>query len=692
MICDPSCQTCSGGGANQCLTCPSGKYFYAGNNSCLSCNVDGFYISGYDCLACDPSCKSCSGPAATDCLSCFPDDTLTSQNTCTISSSATAEIAEKASEAASASSQTNEATTSILPLLANGASTTVILLAEFAGDALFYRFINVKFPQNFMDFCVTLEEDLFPNPYENLDCFQSELGKFQEFELSTCFLENSGHLLNKEAFAIVLIALSWFLSWLLKDHKRLAKPVIYVRTVLTWNTLINYALEDFKELILVSILNLYERPSKRRRLNEIASSTGSRFSFVIAVFIIFAYMAMFALFGYLLNRKVKREPPSDTKIPPSSIAFDDLQDQSKKNGNDNEKQIQEKNEIRETEKWMKVPQAFESISSDLKNDSWFSRNFILILELSGFLSVLVFLFLQDHGIVQAVLYLVINLILLILVVFIYKPFELKLQTRLFAMNFLSRIVMAVLAIFIGARPDQFSNEQFGLVLIILTVATILINSSISVWLLIKMIVTYCKAKIKARRLAKAKKIKTHPLSPINDVFISDIDTPQKSPSIINNEPAKFSSQLSLIGDKDLAYSIKIDSPKSKIEVSEHEGDRSISEKVKLRVDDSYSTSKLGLVLRKSNSPRFSKINLDTLGDSPLSITSTFRFTSNKRARFSQTVDFESKSQLHESKEIDKKSGVLHESREIEKKGDIIEELSMIVEDPDRLKAGSENKL
>ena len=687
MICDPSCQTCSGGGANQCLTCPSGKYFYAENNSCLSCNVDGFYISGYDCLACDPSCKSCSGPAATDCLSCFPDDTLTSQNTCTISSSVTAEIAEKASEAASASSQTNEATTSILPLLANGASTTVILLAEFAGDALFYRFINVKFPQNFMDFCVTLEEDLFPNPYENLDCFQSELGKFQEFELSTCFLENSGHLLNKEAFAIVLIALSWILSWLLKSHKRLAKPIIYVRTVLTWNTMINYALEDFKELILVAILDLYERPSERRRLSEHVSSVGSRFSYVIAVIIIVAYIAMFAFFGYLLNRKVKRNLSSNITSQTRGIDGD-LQGQSEQSGSQN----QEKGEVPEPEKWMKVPQAFESISSELKNDSWFSRNFILILELSGFLSVLVFLFLQDHGIVQAVLYLVINLILLILVVFIYKPFELKLQTRLFAMNFLSRIVMAVLAIFIGARPDQFSNEQFGLVLIILTVATILINSSISVWLLIKMIVTYCKAKIKARRLAKAKKIKTHPLSPINDVFISDIDTPQKSPSIINNEPAKFSSQLSLIGDKDLAYSIKIDSPKSKIEVSEHEGDRSFSEKVKLRVDDSYSTSKLGLVLRKSNSPRFSKINLDTLGDSPLSITSTFRFTSNKRARFSQTVDFESKSQLHESKEIDKKSDVLHESREIQKKSDIIEELSMIVEDPDRLKAGSENKL
>ena len=603
-----------------------------------------------------------------------------------------AEIVEKVSEVASASSQANEATTSILPLLANGAGTTVILLSEFAGDILFYRFINVKFPQNFIDFCVILQEDLLPNPYENLNCRQSEMGKFQEFELSACFLENSGHLLNKEALALVLTAISWFLSWLLKGHTRLSKPIIYVRTVLTWNTLINYLLEDFKELTLVAILDLYQPASERRRLSNFDESVGSRFSNVIAIAILVTYVAMYAFFGYLLNRKRKPDPPSSATSSPSRSNI--LQDQNKYDKHRQPIAEIERTKEEKESKWVEVPRAFNSISSELKNDSWFSRNFLLIFEFSSLLTVLNLVFLQDHGTIQAINYFAINLILLILVVFVYKPFESQLQTRLFAINFFSRLIIGILAILIGASSDYLSNDQIGLTLIALTVTTMLINSLVSIWLILKITIQFCRA----RRLKSRNK--THPLSQPKRIFDAETSSYQNSaiPSLF--ESTKFTSPKNLSFDKDSSFRVQIKELKGKSEDLESEEDRPnlekdcislcsrittlstvepVFEKVKPRAADSYAPTKLGMLLRKSKSPGTPvKISLDTLSDLSPSNNSVLRLSYFRKTRLSQDLETESETKIQQSKEP-------------EKKIDIIDQLNMIVEDLELLKVGTQNK-
>lgn len=122
--CHPSCATCSGGGFDQCLTCPENaglrlgkcicRYGYAqssdllscvkcastcgscdgpnassctsckGNASLIpgtlssSCNCDtGFYLSSDSwCLSCHSSCKACNGPSASQCTLCPPGLTL----------------------------------------------------------------------------------------------------------------------------------------------------------------------------------------------------------------------------------------------------------------------------------------------------------------------------------------------------------------------------------------------------------------------------------------------------------------------------------------------------------------------------------------------------------------------------------------------------------------------------------------
>ena len=83
MNCDARCQTCSAGAsATSCLSCPSGAYLLSSNNSCIACNVDGYFISGYECHQCDSPCKTCSG-TSTYCLTCEASNyLLQSNNSC----------------------------------------------------------------------------------------------------------------------------------------------------------------------------------------------------------------------------------------------------------------------------------------------------------------------------------------------------------------------------------------------------------------------------------------------------------------------------------------------------------------------------------------------------------------------------------------------------------------------------------
>lgn len=69
--CHTSCQTCSGGNNNNCITCVSGKFLAFGLGTCLDACPDGQYApsSSQTCLSCNVNCKTCSG-SSTHCDSC----------------------------------------------------------------------------------------------------------------------------------------------------------------------------------------------------------------------------------------------------------------------------------------------------------------------------------------------------------------------------------------------------------------------------------------------------------------------------------------------------------------------------------------------------------------------------------------------------------------------------------------------
>ncbi|KAJ2927120.1 hypothetical protein H1R20_g10018, partial [Candolleomyces eurysporus] len=77
LKCHPDCQTCSGPSFNQCSTCPTSRPVLstvtgATSGRCLpTCNKNQYFdATTKTCQSCDGNCASCSGPGANSCLSC----------------------------------------------------------------------------------------------------------------------------------------------------------------------------------------------------------------------------------------------------------------------------------------------------------------------------------------------------------------------------------------------------------------------------------------------------------------------------------------------------------------------------------------------------------------------------------------------------------------------------------------------
>lgn len=98
LKCDPSCQTCNGSLAANCITCVTGLQFSNGNclgclSSCLSCSApticsacpagkilingscldqcpERSFQNGTSCSSCDITCKTCSNGSSIGCTTC----------------------------------------------------------------------------------------------------------------------------------------------------------------------------------------------------------------------------------------------------------------------------------------------------------------------------------------------------------------------------------------------------------------------------------------------------------------------------------------------------------------------------------------------------------------------------------------------------------------------------------------------
>ena len=518
--CHSSCKECDGPTKTDCTECFSGSYLNTIDGTCSSCIMDGFFIQGGFCKQCDPTCKTCDGPERTDCLSCYPSHYYNSTNqTCIVKSKSSLYPPTQASTIASLSLQTQSAAASILPMIVKGASTTAILLSDFVGDTLMYRYINVVWPENFFAFCYTLYYNFLPNPYQDLYTPDSQIGKFKDFEMSVYLLANSGNTLDRELYAIVVILLTWPLSMMLKKYPRVQKPLITIRDTFTWGTLMTFLMGDFTELWLHSMLQFRE-----------FEYTGpySGFCYALGIMVFIGYPLTYVYFVYLLNRKKKptANAGSSNAIPTSETLADDENEPGKPKV-----------------EWEEVPTRWNFISADLKRENWYARNFILVSQGVNAIMCCILFFLQDHGLIQASLYFAVNLIYTILTLFVYKPFESVFQTRIFALNFGVKLLMAGFAVALGAGGEVTANETVGLAMVSICIGTIFANAILSVWAIFKTAIGNCK-KVRVKRKIMKEKAKIMPLRVKTLNAKSDVE----SAATAMNAPHKLNSPTIMINE------------------------------------------------------------------------------------------------------------------------------------------------
>ncbi|KAF8621245.1 hypothetical protein AX15_007955 [Amanita polypyramis BW_CC] len=89
LTCHPDCATCSGGGFNQCSSCPSNRPVLV-NGRCLpTCGKSQFFdTTTSSCQACDSSCSSCSAAGLGNCLACANTNSVLRSGSCTTASCA----------------------------------------------------------------------------------------------------------------------------------------------------------------------------------------------------------------------------------------------------------------------------------------------------------------------------------------------------------------------------------------------------------------------------------------------------------------------------------------------------------------------------------------------------------------------------------------------------------------------------
>ena len=443
--------------------------------------------------------------------------------------------------------QLQSASTSILPILLGGASTTAVLLVGFVSDILIYRFINVPFSKPFKEFASTLYSNFIPNPYSGLqveyNVSKSSIGKFKEFGMSSVMLGNSGNSLDREAYALAMIILSLVGMFTFKNYEKIASVFMKIKNMFMWNVFLTYYIGDFTELVLFSLIQLRE--------NE-CNGIYPGFACIISVLILASYVILHSLFAYLLNRKpdvldemdvaLQAEDTSPNIASPSRVQNSRL---AKSIGSRLAKCVAP-NPLKAVKKplqsrWAPIPSSLSMIIADIKQNNYFNRNYLLILQGKNLLIVLILLFLQDYGTAQAAMYLVIEIIYEILILGIFRSFEQKVQLFLFGVNQSCKVIIGIIALYIGAAspiPDN-TNNKLGLTIIGITLAAIVINGLVAIASL------FTGVKASYKKFKKNRQKKTNSVQPLPKV---EPETPRNAVCLeVQNALQKSSISLSVDG-------------------------------------------------------------------------------------------------------------------------------------------------
>ena len=441
-----------------CTTCVTSTYLITSNNSCVSCDVNGYFISDTLCQECDSACLTCNGTTSSNCLSCKPGRYL-ENSTCLLIGH---EFISTGGRIAGLTAQMQYIATTVMPVMLAERSTSAMILVGFLADVGHYKYLNVPFPENFVSFCEQMESLDLPNIFANMDSLNggnnptSIVEKFQFWDVSATLLDNSSFAIAKELITLAIILGLNIIVFLLKEFPKLSDFVRKVRTIFMWNAFLSYYLGDFAELQLYSMIQMRE---------NYVSSPYTNFSFALAVIIVSTYTLLGVYFLYILNKKHSKWQVTPER--PHSISAATK---------------------RSEQKWEKVPDSLEILIEDFHENPRFSRNFILVMLLETFLQVLVIFFFQDNRLAQAIMYLIIVLGFFSLSAW-KRPYKSKRQMKILLLNQGNKVVMGIFAVIFGINAKvQFVSIELitgmGFILILLILIVMGINLAMALRIII----------------------------------------------------------------------------------------------------------------------------------------------------------------------------------------------------------------
>ena len=480
--------------ATNCLSCPSGTFLLSSNNSCVACNVNGYFISDSQCLQCDSTCLTCDGTSPNNCLSCRAGRYL-QNSTCPFVAQ---EFIDAAGDISGVTSQIQSYASSAMPMLLIDRSTSAMILVGFLADVGLYNYLNVPFPENFVSFCEQMDGLDSPNIFEKLDSENggdnpiSTIGKFEYWEVSATLLDNSSFAIFKLMILLGVILGLNTLVFLLKRFPKISNVLCKVRAQFMWSGFLSNYLGDFPDLLLNSMIQLRE---------NYVSSEYANFSFALALIIVSTYAVLTIYFVYILNKR-----HSLWQVAPDSP-------HSKSTG-----------ALETDQQWRKIPDSLGILVEDFRENQRFARNYVLVMLLETFLQILVIFFLQDYGLTQAILYIIIVFGFFLLSAW-KRPYRSKLNQAIILVNQGSKVVMGVFGVIFGIndKTHSISEDQIsrlGFVLIILILVVVVINLAIS--LLIVLISFYESIQEwRSRRKTRAKSSRSEAINSSKQNFVDE---------------------------------------------------------------------------------------------------------------------------------------------------------------------------
>lgn len=304
-----------------------------------------------------------------------------------------------------------------------------LVLIKILSDITLFKFINVGYPENYLNFKVsTVGHGFFiPNVFGLVEGNSSNIptstvGQFQPWEISTIFLQNAGGMLIKEIIIAIILFLCWvtYLASLeLPDFKA---HVVRIIKKFQWNIALRYFYSDFPELLLYALIHIQQGGTdtlyKRMSIGGIA---------VIGAM----YLAFWIYTYYLLNIKTSYKRINDPEgSQPSALAPRDPSASQ-------------------------VPQNIRIICEDIYQDTFASRNFVLLMLLQSVAVDLILVFVQVSGIAQAFFYVLFTSLFLVYIVII-RPLSSKLLFAIVFVNEVGQLAMGCFAVVLGMN-DLYSN-------------------------------------------------------------------------------------------------------------------------------------------------------------------------------------------------------------------------------------------